>query len=253
MLSNDTCEKLKGMGLEEFLKGLEEQRIVGTYEDMPFEERFSMLIDYVHKAKTAKKLRALINRARFRFKEADANSIIYENRTIDKQQMLQLLTCQFIDTATNLIFVGVTGSGKTFLACAIGKAACRHGLAVFYVRLSVLFEMMATADGTIGGRHRLLNRLSKYDLLIIDEWASHVLQADEPQFMFELIERRYGSKSTIICSQHPVNEWHAYLGGDATAESILDRIVQNSIRVHTGSTNMRQRLSPHPLMPEEET
>lgn len=253
MLSNDTCEKLKGMGLEEFLKGLEEQRLVSSYEDMPFEERFSMLIDYVHKAKTAKKLRNLINKAKFRFKEADGNSIIYENRTIEKPQILQLLTCQFLDTSTNIIFIGVTGSGKTFLACAIGKATCRHGKTVFYVRLSVLFETMARADGTIGGRTRLLNRLSGYDLLIIDEWASHPLAADEAQFVFELIERRYGSKSTIFCSQHPVKEWHAYLGGDAMAESILDRIVQNSIRVHTGNTNMRQRLSPHPLLPERET
>lgn len=253
MLSNDTCEKLKGLGLESFLKGIEEQRQVSSYDEMAFEERFSMLIDFVYKDRMNLKLKRLINQAKFRFKEADGNSIIYENRSLDRGQVLNLLTCQFLETYTNIILVGFTGSGKTYLACAIGKAACRHGYRVYYIRLGVLFEQMAAAMETSTGLGRLLSRLSKYDLLIIDEWASLSLNPEQAHFIFELVERRYGLHSTLLCTQHPVKEWHTSFGGNATAESILDRIIQNSITVFTGETNMRQLLSPHPPRPEQET
>ena len=251
MLSNDTCEKLKGMGLEAFLKGLVEQQLIRTYEDMPFEERFSLLIDFVYQDKLTTKLKRLINQAKFRFKEADGNSIIYENRQLDKAQILGLLPCQFLDTFTNVIITGFTGSGKTFLACAIGKAVCRHGKRVLYIRLAELLEKMAVAGETVGGRARLLNRLRKYHLLIIDEWASRTVRPNEAHFLFDLVEQRYGNSSMRLCTQHPLREWHALLGGDATADSIMDRLVQNAIHVYTGETNMRQLLSPHPLRPED--
>ena len=106
---------------------------------------------------------------------------------------------------------------------------------------------------TTNGLTRLLNRLSKYDLLIIDEWASLSLTPAQAHFVFELVERRYGLHSTLFCTQHPSSEWHASFGGDATAEPILDRIIQNSITVYTGETNMRRLLSPHPPRPEQET
>ena len=146
---------------------------------------------------------------------------------------------------------GFTGSGKTFLACAIGKAACRHGKRVLYIRLAELLEKMAVAGETVRGRARLLNRLSKYHLLIIDEWASRTVRPDEAHFLFDLVEQRYGNSSTLLCTQHPRREWHALLGGDATVDSIMDRLVQNAIQVYTGETNMRKLLSPHPLRPED--
>ena len=252
MLSNDTCEKLKGMGLEAFLKGLIEQQMVrSTYEGMSFEERFSLLIDYVYQDKLATKLKRLISQAKFRFKEADGNSIIYERRQLDQKKILNLLSCQFLETFTNVIITGFTGSGKTFLGCAIGKAVCRHGKCVLYIRLSDLLEKMALSGEQVGGRARLLNRLSKYPLLIIDEWAARTIRSDEAHFLFDLVERRYANSSMLLCTQHPIQEWHALLGGDATADSIMDRLVQNAIQVYTGETNMRQLLSPHPLRPED--
>ena len=251
MLSNDTCEKLKGMGLEAFLKGLAEQQMVSAYEGMSFEERFSLLIDFVYQDKQGAKLKRLIHQARLRFKEADGNSIIYENRGLDRDKILRLLSCQFLDTFTNVIITGFTGSGKTFLGCAIGKAVCRHGKRVLYIRLSELLEKAAMALEATGGRTRLLNRLGKYHLLIIDEWASRTVHPDEAHFLFDLVERRYGESSTLLCTQHPLQEWHVLLGGDANADSIMDRLVQNAIHVYTGETNMRQLLSPHPLRPED--
>ena len=251
MLSNDTCEKLKGMGLEAFLKGLAEQQMVSAYEGMSFEERFSLLIDFVYQDKQGAKLKRLIHQARFRFKEADGNSIIYENRSLDRDKILRLLSCQFLDTFTNVIITGFTGSGKTFLGCAIGKAVCRHGKRVLHIRLSELLEKAAMASEATGGRTRLLNRLCKYHLLIIDEWASRTVRPDEAHFLFDLVERRYGESSTLLCTQHPLQEWHVLLGGDANADSIMDRLVQNAIQVYTGETNMRQLLSPHLLRPED--
>ena len=251
MLSNDTCEKLKGMGLEAFLKGMKEQQMVNTYGDMPFEERLSLLIDFVYQDKQSTKLKRLINQAKFRFKDADANSIIYESRQLDRPQILSVLSCQFLETFTNVIITGFTGSGKTYLACAMGKAVCRHGKRVIYIRLAELLEKMAIAGESVGGRTRLLKRLGKYHLLIIDEWASRTVNPDEAHFLFDLVEVRYGNSSMLLCTQHPMREWHALLGGDATADSIMDRLVQNAIQVYTGETNMRQLLSPHPLRPED--
>ncbi len=132
MLSNDTCEKLKGMGLEAFLKGLNEQQMLrDNYESMSFEERLSMLIDYVYQDKLATKLKRLISQAKFRFKEADGNSIIYEQRQLDQKKILNLLSCQFLETFTNVIITGFTGSGKTFLgvpsasrSVATAKVSC---------------------------------------------------------------------------------------------------------------------------------
>ena len=251
MLSNDTCEKLKGMGLEAFLKGVREQEMVKTYEEMKFEERLSLLIDFVYQDKLATKIRRLINQAKFRFKDADGSSIHYtNNRQLNKEQILELLTCQFLETYTNIIITGFTGSGKTFLGCAIGKAVCRHGKSVLYIRLAELLERMAIAGETIGGRQRLLKRLSKYHLLILDEWASRIVRPEEAHFIFDLVEQRYGNNSMLLCTQHPIKEWHTLLGGDATADSIMDRLVQNAIHVYTGDTNMRKILSPHPLHPE---
>lgn len=251
MLSNDTCEKLKGMGLEAFLKGLQEQKVVSAYESMSFEERFSLLIDFVYQEKQGAKLKRLINQAKFRFKDADGNSIIYENRQLDRDKILSLLSCQFLDTFTNVIITGFTGSGKTFLGCAVGKAACRHGKRVLYIRLADLLEKMAIASEVTGGRTRLLNRLNKQHLLIIDEWASRTVRPDEAHFLFDLVEQRYGNSSILLCTQHPLREWHTLLGGNANADSIMDRLVQNAIQVYTGETNMRQILSPHPLCPED--
>ena len=110
---------------------------------------------------------------------------------------------------------------------------------------------MAIAGETIGGKLKLLNRLSRYNLLIIDEWASRIVRPDEAHFLFDLVEQRYGNSSMLLCTQHPIKEWHNLLGGDANADSIMDRLVQNAIHVYTGETNMRNILSPHPLRPEE--
>ena len=131
-----------------------------------------------------------------------------------------------------------------------GNAVCRHGKRV-YIHLAELLEKMVLAGEQVGGRARLLNRLSKYPLLIIDEWAARTIRSDEAHFLFDLVERRYGNSSMLLCTQHPMREWHALLGGDATADSIMDRLVQNAIHVNTGETNMRQLLSPHPLRPED--
>lgn len=161
------------------------------------------------------------------------------------------MPCQFLDTFTNVIITGFTGSEKTFLAYAIGKAACRHGKRVLHIRLAELLEKMAVAGEAIGGRTRLLNRLRKYNLLIIDEWASRTVRPDEAHFLFDLVEQRYGNSSMLLCTQHPLREWRSLLGGNAAADSIMDPLVQNAIHVYTGETNMRQLLSPHPLRPKD--
>jgi len=251
MLNDETRRKVRELGWEELIEGVQAQAKLPECLTLSFEERLSMLIDHIYQEKLNHRTKRLISQAKFRFKDADVNSIYYEERGLNKNVLLELATCQFLATATNLVFQGFTGSGKTFLACAIGKAACRHKFRVRYIRIPDMFELLAAAMISSGGYARILRRFARYHLLILDEWLANPFSDDEIRFLFELIERRYGAGSTIFCTQHPIAEWHACLGGDAIADSIMDRIVQNAIQIDTGAKNMRKHLSSHSMLDDK--
>jgi len=210
------------------------------YSTMSFEDRMKMAIDFVYQKKYNNKVQRLINSAKFRISNASFNDIYYIDRGIDKEKLLSLSTAQFIDTNSSVIFYGFTGSGKSYLACALGKQACMQGIRTRYIRLPDLLMLRDKATMIPQGISKLLKKFTNYKLLILDEWLLDDLSDEDQHFLFELIERRHDSSSTVFCTQFKKDDWHARLGGGVHADAMMDRIVHNAAWMFTGNLNMRQ-------------
>jgi len=145
--------------------------------------------------------------------------------------------------SSSIIFHGFAGSGKSYLACAIGRQACMQGIRTRYIRIPDLLILRDEASLAKQGISRLLKKFSSYKLLILDEWLLDSLSDEQQHFLFELIERRHDCSSTIFCTQFKKDEWHARLGGGVHADAMMDRIVHNAIWVFSGTLNMRKYLA----------
>ena len=170
-----------------------------VYSIMSFEERFAIAVDECYAAKNADKTRRLIHSAKLRYPNADINTLYYEGRSINKNELLSLGTCGFVDSKTNLIINGFTGSGKTHLACAIGKEACRHLHRTRYIRMPEMLEMLNLAEETGHSITNAVTKLSNYHVLIIDEWLLDIPSEIEVKYLLEIFERRYDQWPTIFC------------------------------------------------------
>ncbi len=247
MINDETRRKLREMNLAEVITILELQQRDSDCIAWSFDERFQRVIDYLYQEKYNSKIQRLIKLSKFRLPKAEVHDIYYHERGIDREAILQLSTGQFVHSNTNVIFQGFTGSGKTFLACAIGKQACKQQIRTRYIRLPDL--LVALDEGTLvpKGRSKLLKKYCNYGLLIIDEWLLEDISDDEQHFLFELIERRHDCTSTIFCTQYRKEDWHTRLGGGVHADAIMDRIVHNAIWIETGRMNMREHCAKSKL------
>lgn len=241
MIDNETIRKLREMNLPEFVEIIEIQQKDSSAVTLPFEERMKRITDYVYQQKHNKRIHNLTAMARFRFPKADVLDIDYKDRGFERSTIEELMTCGYIDISTNLVLEGYTGSGKTFLSCALGKQACSFMKKVRYIRLPdllVLYEDHRNMSGS--HREKLISKFSRYDLLIIDEWLMEDLSKEEVHFIFELIERRYDTHSTVFCTQYRKEDWLERLGSDVHAEAITDRIVHKALWIQMGARNMRE-------------
>lgn len=244
VINDETKRKLRELNLNEIVTALESQQMDINCVTLPFDERMQRLVDYVYQEKYNSKIQRLMKLSKFRLPKAEVNDIYYLNRGIDRQLIQELSTCQFIGSNSNIIFQGFTGSGKTYLSCALGRQACKHQIRTRYVRLPDLLMEYDEATLLPKGTVKLLKKYSNYDLLILDEWLLEDISEEEEQhFIFELIERRHDSTSTIFCTQYRKEDWHSRLGGGVHADAIMDRIVHNAVWVETGSMNMREYYS----------
>lgn len=240
MMNNETRRKLEELSLSEFIQALELQEKEPTYQTLSFEERLQLIVDYTYQEKYTNKVKRLSKMAKFRYPQACIEDIYYTDRQLDRNKILSLSTCQFMNTNTNIIIDGFTGSGKTFLACALGKSACKLGYRTRYIRMPDLLQLHDEAATTVTGVSKLLKKFEGYTLLIIDEWLIDELSRQQEHFLFELVERRHTDKSTILCTQYRIEDWHARLGGGIHADAIIDRIVNNSVHIYAGELNMRK-------------
>ncbi len=240
LLNEETRRKLRELNFSEMIDAIDMQSQDIGYSGLLFEDRMKLAIDFVYQKKHNNKVQRLIKMAKFRITNASFNDIHYIDRGLDQQQLLSLSSCQFIDTNSSIIFHGFTGSGKSYLACAIGKQACMQGIRSRYIRIPDLLMLRDEATLSSQGLSKLLKKFSNYKLLILDEWLLDDLSDEEQHFLFELIERRYDLNSTLYCTQFKKEDWHARLGGGVHADAMMDRIVHNVAWVYTGNLNMRQ-------------
>lgn len=240
MLNDETKRKLRELNISEVIDAIEYQDQDPVTVSLPFEERLQRIVDYLYQEKYNSKIQRLIKSAKFRFPQADVHSIYYEGRNLNRESINELSTAQFIRNRHSIVFQGYTGSGKTFLACAIGKEACRQQVRTRYIRLPDLLMEYGDAKIIPGQEKKIIARYSKIPLLILDEWLMADISADELHFLFELTEHRSDSTSTIFCTQYSKKDWIKKLGEGVYAEAIVDRYAYNTVWIETGRTNMRK-------------
>ena len=215
---------------------------VGTYEGLPFIERLGLLLDQENLQREQRKQQRLIRQARFKL-NACIQDIDYQHpRNLKKSQLAQLAQGDWINRSQNLLLTGPCGSGKTYLACALGHNACMQGYSVRYTRLSrLLLELTQTkADGTY---YKKLQQLAKIQLLIIDDWGLEVLKPAQRNDLMEIMDDRHGDTSTVVISQLPTDQWYATIGDNTLADAILDRLMHNAHRLILKGESMRKIMS----------
>lgn len=240
MLNEPTLEKLQTLKLTGMRAAFEDQLAQPATHELAFEERLALLLDREILDRDNRRLTRLLKAARLRIPGACLEDVDYRHaRGLQRSQMAQLGACQWIHHHQNVLLTGPTGTGKTYLACALGQQACRQGLSTRYVRLPRLLEDLHIAHGD-GSYPRLMQQLSRTEVLILDDWAIAPLNASQRQDLMELIEDRHGLRSTLIASQLPVEHWHDYLGEPTLADAILDRLLHNAHRLPLQGVSLRQ-------------
>ena len=231
MLTAPTLDKLQQLKLDAMAHAWTEQQQHAALTSLGFDERFGLLVDAEWLARDNKRVTRALKEAKLKFAHACLEAIDYPaRRELDKAIIRQLATCRWVQEHHNVILVGATGVGKSFIACALAHQACRKGYRAGYRRASRLFHelTLARADGTY---LRLLGKLARLDVLLIDDWGLAPVQDQERRDLLEILEDRYATRSTIITSQLPPAQWHDYLADATLADSICDRLLHNAHRI----------------------
>jgi DNA replication protein DnaC len=198
---------------------------------LSFDERLGLLLDAEWLHRENARMARCLREAKLRLTTACIEDIDYSaKRELDKAVVRQLATCRWVQEHQNVVITGATGTGKTYLACALSQQACRKGYRALYRRAPRLFDelTLARADGSYS---RLLKQLAKVDVLVIDDWGLTPPQEQERRDLLELLEDRYATRSTIMTSQLPPAKWHDQLGDPTVADAVCDRILHNSHRL----------------------
>lgn len=239
MIFEETLTKLNAMKLHAMAASVKERLARADHQDLSVEEIIGLVVDDEWMARENRKLTRRLQRAKFKLPATLEGIDYHHKRGLVKSKMLDLATLKWLKHHQNLLFIGPTGIGKSFLAQALGHHACLKGHTVHYIRMSKLLRQcqLAHADGSFG---HLLNRLAVFDILIIDDWGIGSLKAQERRDMLELIEERSEIKSTIITSQLPTDHWHEFIGDETVADAICDRIVHRAYRMELDGESVRK-------------
>ena len=231
MLNEPTMEKLRALRLDTLAAAWAEQQKNPESAKLAFDERLGLLVDAEHLARENKRLARLLKEAKLRLGQACVEEIDYPaRRELDKAIIRQLATCRWVHEHQNVTVTGATGTGKTFVACALAQQACRKGHSAIYRRASRLFDELglARADGSYV---RLLAKLARVDVLVIDDWGLAPVREQERRDLLEVLEDRYGQRSTIMTSQLSTKQWHDHLADQTLADAILDRLLHNAHKI----------------------
>ena len=241
MLSENTVTKLQEIRLGVMAQHFRQQLLNPAMNELAFEERFGLLVDAEWSVRKSNRLKRLIKDACYAIPGACVEDIAYHaERKLDKGSIARLSGCTYIHENRNVIILGATGAGKTYLACALGIAASRNFFSVKYVRLPDLFSDFAIARGD-GTYRNILKKYSQTRLLILDEWLLFPLQETEARDLLEVINARHDQGSIIFCSQFDVAGWYNKIGEATLADAVCDRIAYNSYTIVLSGDSMRKR------------
>jgi DNA replication protein DnaC len=231
MLNEPTMEKLRALRLRAMAEAWTQQQKDPSAASLSFDERLGLLVDAEHHARHNRKLTRLLKDADLRIPQAAVEDVDATGaRGLDKALVRQLGTCAWIGDHLNVLITGPTGVGKSYLGCALGQAACRRGTRVLYRRMPRLFDelALARADGTAA---RVLTRIAKAELLILDDLGIGSPKEAQRQDLLEVLDDRYRRSSTIVTSQLPPAKWHEWIADPTLADAILDRLVHNAYKI----------------------
>lgn len=239
MLTVPTLEKMRELKLSGMMKAFEEQSKSSSYLKLSFEERLGHLVEQEYLDRENRRLSSRLKNAKLKHDACVENLDFKNNRNLDKNLVLSLAQCKWIKEHKNILITGLTGVGKSFLACSLAHKACLEGFSSLYLRVPKLLVELSVARGD-GRYQRLMTSLAKIDVLIIDDWGLSKLNEVERKDFLEIIEDRHELRSTIVTSQIPVKHWHELIGDSTIADAILDRLVHNSYRVELDGPSRRK-------------
>ncbi|MCY1740918.1 IS21-like element helper ATPase IstB [Ensifer sp. SL37] len=246
MLTHPTLDQMLALGLSGMATAYRELSDQPQGNDLSRDEWLGLMLDREIAVRADKRLTNRLVTAKLRFPDACIENDFAATRGLDRRQILSLAQGAWLKAHEHLILTGQTGTGKTWLACAIGRQAARLDYSVLYVRMPRLFEDLALAR--LDGRFpRLVDKLARVQLLILDDWGTHALTDQQRLDLLEIFEERYRRKSTLITAQLPVPQWHEMIGEPTIADAILDRIVHNAHRIALEGDSMRKPKS-RPLL-----
>lgn len=243
MLIQPLLDTLSTLRLRGFRDGLVEQLESPRYAELSFEERLGLLVDREMTRREENRLRRRLKAARFKEPAVPEDLDLSPARGLARAQVLELLPSEWVRRHLNVIVLGATGVGKTYLACALGHAACRADFSVRYTRTSrLLHELeLAKADGSYP---QLLDALARTQLLILDDWLRDPLSPSQTRDLLEILDDRYRRSSTILATQVPVDGWHERLSDPTLADALLDRFVHHAYRLLLKGESRRKTHSP---------
>jgi len=240
MLTEPTMEKLRAMRLDGLAQAWLDQQADAGVQALGFDERLGLLVDAEWLYRENKRLARALKEAKLRLSQACVEDLDYPaQRQLDRAVIRQLASCQWVAEHQQVLVTGPTGVGKTYVACALAQQACRRGYRALYRRASRLFEeiKLAHADGT---HPKLLARYARMDVLVLDDLLLRPLDEDQAHDLLEILEDRYGTRSTLVTSQRPPTQWHEAIADPTVADSICDRLLHNAHRIALKGTSRRK-------------
>lgn len=239
MLTEATVDKMITLRLSAMAHAFRQQAESPQYRELSFEERLGMLVDAEWTSRQQRKLSRRLKSAQLRYSASVEDIDFQASRGLVRQSFLSLASCAWIPAKQNVILTGCTGTGKTFLACALAEKACRADFSAYYVRVPRLLHdlTVARADGSYS---RLLAKLARTDLLALDDWLLTPLKDSERRDLLEVIEDRYERAATLIATQLPVTAWHQAIGEPTLADAICDRLIHRAHRIDLSGPTLRE-------------
>lgn len=240
MLAHPLFAQLRALHCQGMCDALQEQLEQPDINQLSFDERLALLVERECIMRENRRLTTRLRQARLKVSSCLEDMDYAAPRGLSKTVVRQLAECSWISRKQNLLITGPTGTGKTYLACALANQACRQGFTARYFRLPRLFQILELARGD-GSYARLLVSLEKTQLLILDDWGLAPMDDAQRRDLLEIMDDRHNQSSTLVTSQLPVKLWHEAIGDLTLGDAILDRLVHNAHRIDIKGESMRKK------------